>query len=336
MMPPLPIVWCCATPPTPISSYILRLYTEHFTGDFTLLDQVPLTDLSEKERENVLGILCTGGFAQSKVILGKEIMDSLPNLKVISTPSTGINHIDVEAASARGIRVGHTPGHFLSDSVADFAFGLLLASARSIIDADKVAKSSNITSFQHLAQFIPPGHQVTGSTIGIVGLGNIGRAVAERANGFKMNILYHSQTRKEEQEKYLGVKFCAELKALLTESDFVVLCVPLTAQTKNLISSKEFSYMKPTATLINVGRGGTVNHDDLTTALQNGVIKAAALDVTEPTSLPRDHPLLTMPNVILSPHIAMYTASALEKSWFTVLEHVKAGIKGEELLYPVN
>lgn len=147
-MPPLPIVWCCATPPTPISSYILRLYTEHFTGDFTLLDQVPLTDLSEKERENVLGILCTGGFAQSKVILGKEIMDSLPNLKVISTPSTGINHIDVEAASARGIRVGHTPGHFLSDSVADFAFGLLLASARSIIDADKVAKSSNITSFQ--------------------------------------------------------------------------------------------------------------------------------------------------------------------------------------------
>ena len=149
-MSSLPIVWCYNTssPPTPASSDILRLYAEHFTGDFTLLDQVPLTDVSEKERENVLGILCTGGFGQSKVMLDGEIMNLLPNLKVISTPSTGINHIDVEAASARGIRIGHTPGHFLSDSVAEFAFGLLLASARSIIDADKLAKSSDLTSTQ--------------------------------------------------------------------------------------------------------------------------------------------------------------------------------------------
>lgn len=135
---------------------------------------------------------------------------------------------------------------------------------------------------------------------------------------------------------FAGVKFCAELKDLLKESDFVVLCVPLTTQTKNFISSKEFSYMKPTASLINVGRGETVDHDDLTAALQNGVIKAAALDVTDPRILPRDHPLLNMPNVILSPHIATYTASSQEKMYFTLLEHVKAGIKGEELLYPVN
>ena len=146
-MSSLPIVWCYSstTPPTPAKSNILRLYTEHFTGDFTLLDQVPLADLSGKERENVLGIICTGGFGSNN-ILNKEIIDLLPNLKVISTPSTGINHIDVEAASARGIRVGHVPGHFLSDSVAEFAFGLLLASARSIIAADKVARSSDITS----------------------------------------------------------------------------------------------------------------------------------------------------------------------------------------------
>jgi len=135
---------------------------------------------------------------------------------------------------------------------------------------------------------------------------------------------------------FAGVKFCAELRELLTESDFVVLCVPLTAQTKNLISAKEFSCMKPTATLINVCRGGTVNHDDLTAALKNGVIKAAALDVTQPTLLPRDHPLLNMPNVIISPHIASYTVSTVEKLSLTALEHVKAGIKGEELLYPVN
>ena len=154
-MSSLPIVWCysSSSPPKPASSYILRLYAEHFTSDFTLLDQVSLTDVGEKERDNVLGILCTGGFAQPKVILGKEIMDLLPSLKVICTASTGVDHIDVEAASARGIRVGHTPGHFISDSVAEFAFGLLLASARFIIDADKVAKSSDITSL-----LLPVGH----------------------------------------------------------------------------------------------------------------------------------------------------------------------------------
>lgn len=138
---------------------MLRLYAEHFTSDFILLDQVPVTKMSEKEQERVQGILCTGGFTKSKVvvrggdgevqaIVGKEIMDLLPNLKVISTPSTGVNHIDVEAASACGIRVGHAPGHFVSDCVADFAFGLLLASARTIIDADKVAKSPDVTPLQ--------------------------------------------------------------------------------------------------------------------------------------------------------------------------------------------
>lgn len=127
---------------------MLRLYAEHFTSDFILLDQVPVTKMSEKEREHVQGILCTGGFTKSKVVVGKEIMDLLPNLKVISTPSTGVNHIDVEAASACGIRVGHAPGHFVSDCVADFAFGLLLASARTIIDADKVAKSPDVTPLQ--------------------------------------------------------------------------------------------------------------------------------------------------------------------------------------------
>ena len=150
MMSSLPVVWCFsnATHPTPTSSHILRLYAEHFTSDFILLDQVPVTKMSEKEREHVQGILCTGGFTKSKVIVGKEIMDLLPNLKVISTPSTGVNHIDVEAASACGIRVGHGPGHFVSDCVAEFAFGLLLASARTIIDADKSAKSLDITSLE--------------------------------------------------------------------------------------------------------------------------------------------------------------------------------------------
>ncbi|KAJ7382106.1 hypothetical protein OS493_036945 [Desmophyllum pertusum] len=236
--PPLVLRFTFSTRPNPAPAMIVDLASKHYGEHFTLVDQLSVTDLSEIQRENVRGLLLVAEFDIGK--LGKETMDLLPNLKVISTPSTGVDYIDVEAATAHGIRVGHSPGHFPSDSVAEFAFGLLLASARSIGYGNKSD---------------PPGQQVTGSTLGIVGLGNIGRAVAERAKGFKMNILYHSRTRKEEMEKYLGLTFCSELKELLEESDFVVLCVPLTSETKNLIASKELGFMKSTATLINVGRG---------------------------------------------------------------------------------
>ena len=141
-----PLVFCFSykSPPNPVTCTPLVLeLSEHYRDHFVLVDQVELTDLSQTERENVKGILCTGGFTQSQIKVEKEMMDLLPNLKVISTPSTGVNHIDVEEATARGIRVGHSPGHFLSDSVADMAFGLLLASARLIVNADKIAKSSD-------------------------------------------------------------------------------------------------------------------------------------------------------------------------------------------------
>ena len=134
----------------------------------------------------------------------------------------------------------------------------------------------------------------------------------------------------------LGVSFCPDLKKLLQESDFVILCLPYTDQTKHIISSKELCLMKPTATLINVGRGGTVNQDDLKAALQNGVIRGAALDVTEPDSLPKDHPLFTMQNVIITPHIAFYTETSLVKLLTSALDNLRAGIRGEELPYPVN
>ena len=136
-----PLVLCLpqSHPPVPMALELAERFRDHFT----LIHQVEVADLSQNERENVKGILCTPGFRRSKLKVDKEIMDLLPHLKVISTPSTGVNHIDVEEATARGIRVGHVPGHFLSDSVADMAFGLLLASARMIVNADKIAKSSD-------------------------------------------------------------------------------------------------------------------------------------------------------------------------------------------------
>lgn len=331
------IVLCFSysTPPAPAWD-ILQELARPYEDDFTLLDQVNVTDLGEDERLKIHGILCTGGFGQDKIKLGKEMIDLLPNLKVICTPSTGVDHIDVEAATAHGIRVGHSPGHFSSDAVAEFAIGLLLASARSIVLANEIARTTVTTSFRQTSILLPPGPQVTGSTLGIIGMGNIGKAIAEKAQGFKTNILYYSRTRKADQDKRLGLTFCPDLKKLLEESDFVFLCLPLSDQTRHFIASKELNLMKPTATLINVGRGGTVNHDDLTAALQNGIIKGAALDVTEPVKLPKDHPLFKMPNVIITPHIGSATEITRRKSMTATLDNLKAGIKGEQLLYSVN
>ena len=135
------------TPPTPACNMLFEL-APAYEGDFTLLDQVSVTDLNEAERAKIEGMVCTGGYARTDHKLGKEIMDLLPNLKVISTPSTGINHIDVQAATDRGVRVGRSPGHFQGDAVAEFAFGLLSASARSIVQATKVARTPVVSSDQ--------------------------------------------------------------------------------------------------------------------------------------------------------------------------------------------
>ncbi|CAH3195672.1 unnamed protein product, partial [Porites evermanni] len=250
----------------------------------------------EDERAKIEGILVsTGAINRTHRKVGKEIINLLPNLKVISTPSTGINHIDVQAATDRGIRVGRSPGHFPSDAVAEFAFGLLLASARSIVLANEIARTTVFSSGQ-------------------VTLARSARRRSRKVDEWWM---------------------IPQGGKLLQESDFVILCLPYTDQTKHIISSKELCLMKPTATLINVGRGGTVNHDDLTAALRNGVIRGAALDVTEPDNLPEDHPLFTMQNVIITPHIATYTESTFFKMFTTVLDNLKAGIKGKDLPSPV-
>ena len=145
--PPVVLCYSSFTPPIPACNVLFEL-APAYEGDFTLLDQVSVTDLNEAERAKIEGIVCTGGSARTDHKLGKEIMDLLPNLRVISTPSTGINHIDVQAATDRGVRVGRSPGHFQSDSVAEFAFGLLLASARSIVLATKVARTTAFSSDQ--------------------------------------------------------------------------------------------------------------------------------------------------------------------------------------------
>jgi glyoxylate reductase len=261
------------------------------------------------------------------------LMDRLPTLKVISNYGVGIDHIRLADASARGIAVGNTPG-VLEATTADLGFALLLASARRIVDGTRYAHSPEFVRYD-------PGYllgrEVHGRTLGIIGMGRIGGNVARRALGFDMTVLYHNRRRREDVEQALGpsVQY-AEWSELLAQSDYVMLCVPLTDQTRGLIGERAFSLMKPSATLINIARGAVVDTDALAHALADGRIAAAALDVTEPEPLPRDHPLLTMPQVIITPHLGSATVETRRRMAEVSVENLLAGLRGEPLPHAVG
>ena len=228
----------------------------------------------------------------------RALIESLPNLKVISNLAVGYNNIDVEAAKERGIVVTNTPG-ILTETTADLTFSLLLATARRVTEAERDLRAGKWKSWTPMQL---TGMDVYGATLGIVGMGRIGEAVARRAKGFNMNVLYHNRTRKIESEEAFGFAY-AELDTLLQESDFIVLLTPLTPETKGLIGERELNLMKETAAIINVARGGIIDEKALYDALITNKIWAAGLDVFEVEPVPLDHPLLTLPNVTVLPHI---------------------------------
>jgi glyoxylate reductase len=228
-----------------------------------------------------------------------DLLSRCPRLRVIANVATGYDNIDLSAASSRGIAVTNTPG-ILNESTADFAFALLLAAARRVAEADRYVRSGQWTTW---SPSVLLGNDVHGATLGIIGLGGVGVAMARRGIGFGMRVLYHSRTRKPRLEQDLGL-IAAELPHLLAESDFVSLHVPLSGETRSLIGADELSAMKPKAILINTARGGVVDQDALVAALQSGAIAAAGLDVTDPEPLEVGHPLMRLDNVVLAPHIA--------------------------------
>ena len=230
--------------------------------------------------------------------IDRTLIESLPNLKVISNFAVGYNNIDIEAAKDRSIVVTNTPG-VLTETTADLAFALLLATARRIPEVEQEIRSGNWDSWSPMQY---TGMDVFGATLGIVGMGRIGEAVARRAKGFDMNVLYHNRSRKLDAEETYGFTY-AELDELLKQSDFVILLTPLTPETKGLIGERELNMMKETAAIINVARGGIVDEQALYEALSSKKIWAAGLDVFEQEPVPVDHPLLTLPNVTVSPHI---------------------------------
>ncbi len=230
----------------------------------------------------------------------RELMDSAPKLRVVGTISVGVDHIDIDYATKKGIYVVHTPG-VLTDTTADFAWALLMATARRVVEADRMIRRGGWDIPWAPTMFL--GHDVHGKTLGIIGLGRIGSAVAKRAKGFDMKVLYYDIIRRKDLEEKLGIVF-AEMDEILRRADFVSIHVPLTPKTRGLIGERELKLMKPTAVLINTSRGPVVKEEALVKALKEGWIAAAGLDVFEKEPLPKDSPLLELENIVLTPHIA--------------------------------
>jgi len=281
----------------------------------------PYETLVEKSRQ-VDGLLCLLTDRIDRPLLES----AAPRLKVVSQFAVGVDNIDLAAATALGIPVGNTPG-VLTETTADFAWALLMAAARRVVEADKLTRRGGWKTWG--PQFML-GPDIYGATLGIVGFGRIGQAVARRAGGFGMRILYFDHKRDLEAEKSLGAVW-TPLDSLLAEADFVTLHTSLNAGTFHLVGESQFAKMKASAILVNTSRGPVVDQQALYTALSSGQIAYAAIDVTEQEPIPGNDPLLSLDNLVIAPHIASASIQARNKMALMAAENMLAGLRREKL-----
>jgi glyoxylate reductase len=314
--------------PTPLPRVLADLPVSAAITDLLAgkAELAPWTAADEPGAGDIVAILTYGHPAVNAALL-----DRLPAVRVISNFGVGVDHIDLVAATARGIPVGNTPG-ILDGATADLAFALLLAAGRRVVEGDRYARGPDFLFYDPSFML---GREIHGRTLGIIGLGRIGEQVARRARGFDMTVLYCNRNRKPAAEAALGARY-APMPELLAESDYVVLLVPLSDATRGLIGRKELARMKPTASLINVARGAVVDLDAVMEALAAGRLHAAALDVTDPEPLPRDHPILALPNVIITPHLGSATVETRQRMAEVTVSNLLAGLVGERLPFCVN
>jgi len=273
---------------------------------------------------------CEGFLSVPPDRVDDALLDAAPRLKVVSNHAVGVDNIDLDACRRRGVAVGNTPD-VLTDSTADVAWALLLATAWRVPDANHYVRDGSWTGWSPTQYW---GTDVSGTTLGIIGFGRIGQAVACRARAFGMTILYHSRTPKPEAERELGAR-PAELYELLHASDFVSLNCALTEETRGLMNEERLAQMKPGAILINTARGGVVDQPALVYALQNGVIRGAGLDVFATEPVPLDDPILRLPNVVLMPHVGSATERTRTKMSLLAAANLLAGLRGEPLPHAV-
>ena len=247
------------------------------------------------------------------------------SLKIISSYSTGVDHIDVDEATSRGIYVTYT-SDVLAESTADLTFSLMMAGARHLINADSLVRSGNWRVGWQPELLL--GYDVHGATLGIIGLGRIGTAVAKRAKGFAMNVIYHSRTRKPELESELGARY-SDLNNLLADSDFVSIHTDSNPTTTHMLSAKNLSLMKRTAILVNTARGNAIDTKALIKILKGKCIACACLDVFEREPLQNSSPLVRMQNVIMAPHIGSATYQTREKMAQVAVENIIRVLEGK-------
>lgn len=283
----------------------------------------PSHDEIERHVSNVDGLL---SLLTDKI--DAQVMDAAPHLKVISNMAVGVDNVDVAAATARRLPVGNTPG-VLTDATADMAFALLMSAARRVVEAEKFLRAGNWRTW---GPQLLLGADFVGATLGIIGFGRIGQAVAKRAQGFDMRVVYYDPT--VPQPAYGAIPI--DLDILLRESDFISLHVPLTPETRHIINAETLSKMKPNAILVNTARGPVVDQQALYMALKSKQIFAAALDVTDPEPLPLDSPLLELENCIIVPHIASASRHTRDMMAYMSAKNLIAGLKGEKLPTCVN
>ncbi len=259
------------------------------------------------------------------------LIAAAPALRVVSSCSVGVDHVDLAAATARGIPVGNTPG-VLTETTADLAFALLLAAARRIAEADRFVRAGEWTAERAWDPALLLGRDVAGATLGLVGFGAIGAAVARRAHGFGMRVLAWSRSGRSAP----GVEVVRELPELLGQSDFVSVHVARAPETLGLVGPRELAQMKPGAILVNTARGGIVDESALVAALASGRLAAAALDVFEREPLPPESPLLRAPNLVLAPHIGSASRATRARMAELCVANLLAGLGGERLPHCAN
>ncbi|NOY98895.1 MAG: D-glycerate dehydrogenase [Chloroflexi bacterium] len=272
------------------------------------------------------GILCLLTDRVDEALLARA-----PRLRVVSNMAVGVDNIDIPACTRRGIPVGHTPG-VLTDATADLTMAILLSAARRLPESARDARQGRWGTWSPTGWL---GADLRGATLGIVGMGKIGRAVAERARGFGLRLLYSNPAPRPEVEAALGAEY-VPLEALLRRSDFVSLHCPLNPRTRGLIDEAALRAMKPGAILVNAARGPVVDSAALVRALTEGWIAAAALDVTDPEPLPPEHPLYALPNCLIVPHIGSATHGARRRMAEIACENLLAGLAGKRLPHCVN
>jgi glyoxylate reductase len=281
-------------------------------------------------RQKVAG--CEGLVALLTDKIDAALLDAAPRLRVVSNYAVGFNNIDVAAATARGVAVGNTPG-VLTDATADLAFCLLIAAARRLVEGHQYTLAGRWKTWEPLGHL---GQDLAGRTLGVVGMGRIGYALAKRCRGgWDMRVLYHDVHKNEQAEKDLGARQ-VDFDTLLGESDFVSVHTDLNEKTRGMFGAAQFKQMKRTAVFVNTARGPLVDQKALAEALKAGTIFAAGLDVTDPEPPAKDDPLLKLPNVIIAPHIASATFGTRDAMAAICADNLLAGLSGQKLPAWVN